>query len=1126
MSVDLFSDSAQKAIDTFTELCSPPIVDQILSPFICSAARPNPGSEIFLASPNSQATCRDSVLGICDDSRNSAGVDDCLRDDSAPQNSGLQAGFLLNSLQMDVSGRNGLPFNVSDAEEENTVVPKSMMRVSLAERLLKALSLFKESSGAGILAQVWMPMNQGDKYVLSTYEQPYLVDQILAGYREVSRSYTFSAKEAPGSITGLPGRVFASGMPEWTSNIAYYHRQEYWRVEHALDYEVRGLLAVPIFDLDEHSCSGVLELVTVKEKSDFDSEMERIFGALQAVDLRSVRVCDQKQGLKMGQKPAFTEILDVLRAICHAHMLPLALTWVPLGNNNGCVDAAETNFISDGKIMLCIQESACYVNDQQMQGFLHACSEHHLQNGQGVAGKAIQSTHPIFSPDIKSYDVRQYPLAHHARKFGLHAAVAIRLRSTHTGNDDYILEFLLPINCKGSVEQQLLLNNMSITLQRICRSLRTVSDTDLVGTFVTKEGPRTRQTISVSPEHSQQLHHDAEPNSTKLPFKFQDMEAGKQEDAHPGQGLKMGQKPAFTEILDVLRAICHAHMLPLALTWVPLGNNNGCVDAAETNFISDGKIMLCIQESACYVNDQQMQGFLHACSEHHLQNGQGVAGKAIQSTHPIFSPDIKSYDVRQYPLAHHARKFGLHAAVAIRLRSTHTGNDDYILEFLLPINCKGSVEQQLLLNNMSITLQRICRSLRTVSDTDLVGTFVTKEGPRTRQTISVSPEHSQQLHHDAEPNSTKLPFKFQDMEAGKQEDAHPGQMKTGSPRHPKKKHSTVEKNISLSVLQQYYSETLKHAAKSIGVCPTTLKRICRRHGISRWPSRSLTKASHSLSKIQNMLDSVPGVAGMLKYDNATGKLFTEVSSPEKQAATVSEPSGPDLPVQFGGRLEEEACLVGRNKIGNSGQPQLHHHGANKACIPPSSRAKEKCCHDASTKDGFDPESLKCNARSKSSSSMAMVEEMDASEQIMARSHPSNSSMADSSSGSASSCITVKRSLKNNTLATYFGSAIHVKATYKEETIRFKFSLSMGVHHLIEVIGKRFELCSGTFHLRYMDDEKEWVMLADESDLQECVEVLQSMQSQSLRLLVRDLPFATSSLAAVTACSRSHKNLKM
>lgn len=159
-------------------------------------------------------------------------------------------------------------------------VPRSLGQ-SLPERMLRALSLFKESSGGGILAQVWVPIRSGDHHILSTCEQPYLLDKMLLGYREVSRSYTFSVEQKPGSFPGLPGRVFISKLPEWTSNVSYYSSAEYLRVKHALDHEVRGSVALPIFNSDESSCVAVLELVTVREKSNFDLEMESVCRALE-----------------------------------------------------------------------------------------------------------------------------------------------------------------------------------------------------------------------------------------------------------------------------------------------------------------------------------------------------------------------------------------------------------------------------------------------------------------------------------------------------------------------------------------------------------------------------------------------------------------------------------------------------------------------------------------------------------------------------------------------------------------------------------------------------------------------------------------------------------------------------
>ncbi|OMO71116.1 putative Zinc finger, BED-type [Corchorus olitorius] len=170
-------------------------------------------------------------------------------------------------------------------------------------------------------------------------------------------------------------------------------------------------------------------------------------GKNKAVNLRTIappRLLPQC--ISRNQRAALAEITDVLHDVCHVHRLPLALTWIPCKYAEGAnamdeiikVSVKEGNKGLDGNCVLCIERTACYVNDSEMEDFVHACADCYLEEGQ----------------------------------------VAIRLRSTYTGDDNYILEFFLPINVKAISEQQLLLNNLSGTMERT--SLITISEAEIV----------------------------------------------------------------------------------------------------------------------------------------------------------------------------------------------------------------------------------------------------------------------------------------------------------------------------------------------------------------------------------------------------------------------------------------------------------------------------------------------------------------------------------------------------------------------------------------------------------------------------------------------------------------------
>ncbi|TKY75538.1 NLP2 protein [Spatholobus suberectus] len=544
---------------------------------------------------------------------------------------------------------------------------------------------------------------------------------------------------------------------------------------------------------------------------------------------------------------------------------------------------------------------------------------------------------------------------------------------------------------------------------------------------------------------------------------------------------------ALNEIVEVLTCVCKAHNLPLALTWAPCiqQGKSGCGHSNDENYVST-------VDTASFVADVEVMGFQEACSEYHLLGGQGVVGTAFTTTKPCFANDITAFSKAEYPLAHHANMFGLHAAVAIPLRSVSA---DFVLEFFLPKDCHDSQEQKQILNSLSVLVQQACRSLHVVMEKEeeefaLPASVAVHhhdgkemessssswiahmmEAQQKGKGVSVSLEYLQEPKQEFKVTTNCNEQIFSELEgAGSVEGGGEESYTTfggrrGGRKSGDKRRTKAEKTISLPVLRQYFAGSLKDAAKSIGVCPTTLKRICRQHGITRWPSRKIKKVGHSLRKLQLVIDSVQGAEGAIRI----GSFYT--SFPELSSASgVSDSS------KISNNNNDNSKFYSENGLYNQGQ------GATTFKSPTSS------CSQTCNPSPNQPTTITNNA----DILMSENQPLHASIQVQGDAkhfthHPIQS-------------LEALPPLPQTSL--WNTATFRVKATFGDEKIRFSLQPNWGFRDLQMEIARRFNLNEiSNIQLKYLDDTREWVLLTCDADLEECKDISRSSQSRTIRLFL-------------------------
>ncbi|KAJ6953194.1 protein NLP4-like [Populus alba x Populus x berolinensis] len=608
----------------------------------------------------------------------------------------------------------------------------------------------------------------------------------------------------------------------------------------------------------------------------------------------------------------------------------------------------------------------------------------------GMPGRVFLGKVPEWTPDVRFFRSDEYPRVNHAQLYDVRGTLALPVFEHGSGT------------CLGVIEVVTTSQKIKYRpeIESVCKALEV-----LIGTL-SNSNHRARKSY--------------EPR-----FRLLILGVLKVPSIQNLQACNMSYQAALPEIQKLLRAACETHRLPLAQTWVPCTQQGkgGCRHSNENYYRCVSTV-----DDACFVADSAIQGFQEACSEHHLLKGQGVAGQAFMTNQPCFSGDVTSYGKTEDPQ-----------------------------------------EQKKMLNSLSAIIQHVSQTLRVVTDKELLEetdlpfseVSVPSDGRSSGEDTSTVKESCSERH--SRDNSPGLPVSQRsnqvevttlylkrtnkrDSTSAEGSFSSAGTSKTGEKRRAK-----AEKTITLQVLRQYFAGSLKDAAKSIGVCPTTLKRICRQHGINRWPSRKIKKVGHSLKKLQRVIDSVEVIR-----NHSAGQYTSapKLRAPKSPSPSCSLSSSSSHSCSSGAIAASEDPVSGERNSGNSvlkmvrSNVELHASSPGEQEIMPRSQS-----HKTLAELGSVPPLSKDSSR--------LSQETDAH---------------------------------------------RLKVTYGNEIIRLRMSNKWGFKDLLQEIVRRFNIDDiHRFDLKYLDDDSEWVLLTCDDDLEECIAICGSSDNQTIKLLLEVSP---------------------
>ncbi|KAI3956004.1 hypothetical protein MKW92_042908 [Papaver armeniacum] len=257
--------------------------------------------------------------------------------------------------------------------------------------------------------------------------------------------------------------------------------------------------------------------------------------------------------------------------------------------------------------------------------------------------------------------------------------------------------------------------------------------------------------------------------------------------------------------------------------------------------------------------------------------------------------------------------------------------------------------------------------------------------------------------------------------------------------------------------------------------------ICRQHGISRWPSRKINKVNRSLSKLRRTFNLTSLSTEVLLFSVAVGSISWPTSKGERESVTNTNDQS-----TFRGETGTEVYCYLIKEI---------NHEQKMDPIQSSVRAQMGQKSKSGSADGSTG-----NPASHGSSQSSPAIHFN-QEQGVNIGNSLNVVFPQNGELNLTALLRWRVVLDDQVPnSSWINPPVLDQTTYQ----RNGSSIGPMPHITLAGLAKRLKLEMGTFEIKYLDDDQEWVVLACDADLQECLKISRSSGKHMIRLLVHDM----------------------